>query len=213
MTRFLVTLIALSLLLGCVAPKRSADREPTVLTKPLEPGSPIHSNAHVIYYDDDFLLVSRDFGVESLPSEPGLFVHSKAHGAWRQILRISTRHGKFGTSNSDQPEDKTKLLGSSVSWNFTDLANQPWADIPLRTSGCIVFPDKVEFDRATRRYKLSFLSAWQIDSAQTILWINQKDLAAQFNAKKSLNVSNLRQFLDCARSAPLSNRGPRQRAF
>lgn len=160
--------------------QRPSAARPTVVTKADFAESPGSWNVRVIYYDDSFLWMLRDFGSEKFSTEPALFVHSKKQQAWRRVVQISTDGGKFGKSHSENPDENRRLGGSQMSWDFSALADQVRADIPLTTGGSIVFPDKVEFDAASQRYKLSFMSSWQIDSAITVLWVRKKDLSAEF---------------------------------
>ena len=140
-------------------------------------------NFHILYYDDAFLFVGRHFGSAADPggnTEPGLFVHSKEKDRWLQITAISTADGKFGTSNSDDPEAKRRLMVPSVGWNFAHLAAQPYAHQPLQTGGSIVFPDRVEVDDLTDRYRLRYMSSWGIPSAETVLYIHRAELVQAF---------------------------------
>jgi hypothetical protein len=70
---------------------------------------------------------------------------------------------------------------SSVSWDFTAYTNKAWIDLPLKTSGSIAFPEKIEFDEAGDCYRLSFFTSWKIQSAATILYVSRKDLLEQFD--------------------------------
>lgn len=182
-TRLLLGMMVLTW--GCVTPPnmerhQGPSARGSVVTKADFAESPGTWNVRMIYYDDSFLWMSRNFGDETFPTEPALFVHSKKHEAWRRIVQISTAGGKFGKSYSENPDENSRLRGSQVGWDFSPLADQPWADIPLRTGGSITFPDKVEFDAASGRYKLSFMSVLKIDPAVTVLWVRKKDLMAEF---------------------------------
>src|SRR4051812_36116587 len=80
-----------------------------LVTKDASPGS---RNVRVIFYDGDFLFMARDYGNHrdiGGNTEPGLFVHSKARDCWLQILEVPTKDGKFGKSQSDDPEENKRL--------------------------------------------------------------------------------------------------------
>jgi hypothetical protein len=153
----------------------------SVITKINSPGT---RNTNVIYSDDSFRFLMRHHGSRrdiGGNTEPGFFVHSKAHNGWLQILQVSTKDAKFGKSHSDDPDEDKRLRQSSVGWDFTAFTNKAWIVLPLQTSGSIAFPDKIEFDYTTSRYKLSFFTSWKIESAVTVLYVSRKDLREQFD--------------------------------
>ena len=67
-----------------------------------------------------------------------------------------------------------------VRWDFTAYTNRPWIEVPLKASGAIWFPDKIEFDAARDRYKMSFATKWKVKPAVTVLYVSRKDLSEQF---------------------------------
>ena len=143
-----------------------------------EPAFPPHRNFFVIYYDASYLFGarhygdSRDFGGNT---EPALLVHSKAANCWMQITAVTTQGGKFGRSRSTE---------ISVSWDFTSLAKKQLAELPLRTSGSIDFPDRIDEDGTGKQYVLHFNSDLKIASAETVLLINKVDLEKAFQANR-----------------------------
>jgi hypothetical protein len=120
---------------------------------------------------------SRDAGGNTVP---GLFVRSKETGRWLEVTAVSTKGGKFGRSSSDDPEEQKRLDGISVSWNFTGLGSKAFAEMPLRTSGSIVFPDQIEDDAEQDQYRFRFMSKLGIASAETVLLVDKVDLKAAF---------------------------------
>ena len=153
----------------------------SVFTKDASPGS---RNTRVVYYDNNFLFMARDNGDHrdfSGNTEPGFFVHSKAHDRWLQILQVSTTDGKFGKSQSDDPEESKRLQTASVGWDFTSYVKKSSIDLPLKTSGSIAFPEKIELDATADRFQLSFFTTWKIESAATRLYVSRKDLTEQFD--------------------------------
>jgi len=144
-------------------------------------------NILVLEYDDTFLFLARhhgdhrDFGGNT---EPGLFVHSKRHNQWRRILKISTKDGIFGSSNSAAPEDQKRMMLASVGWNFTYLVKQDYADMPLRTSGSLVFPSEIVYLPDTDQYRFGFMTDWDVRSARTYLFFSRSNLLEAFEKSK-----------------------------
>ena len=150
-------------------------------------------NVQIIFYDDDFLWVARNYGDHRRPAgntEPGVFVHSKAHGRWIEIHKISTRDGKFGTSKSDDPEAQKTLVKIPVAWDFTAYRDKPRIELPLKTSGSIAFPDRIVYEAKSQRYKLRFFSKLKIESAETTLYIPRADLLAAFGKDPSARIDD-----------------------
>jgi len=141
-------------------------------------------NFEIVYYDADFLFASRHFGDArdaAGNTRPGFFVHSKAHDRWIEIRSVSTKDGRFGKSWSQAPGDSIRMLMVSVSWNFTHLAEQPFAELPLMTSGSIVLPDSIAYEPSTGRYMLDLMPSWRdVPAARTVMYIHRPDLVAAF---------------------------------
>jgi hypothetical protein len=147
------------------------------------PAATPSQNVRILYYDNDLLFLVRDPGDDRTRSReklPGLFVHSNAHGRWIEIHKISTRDGVFGSSHSDDPEAREKLAKVPVTWDFTEYRHKPHMEIPLRTSGSLVFPDRIEYDAPSRRYRIRFFSKLKIESAETTLYISRAEMLAAF---------------------------------
>jgi hypothetical protein len=69
----------------------------------------------------------------------------------------------------------------AVVWDFRSLARQPFATLPLNTSGSITLPDSIVYDASTDRYALHFMSSWrEIPSATTTMYIDKSDLRSAF---------------------------------
>src|SRR5215204_607541 len=101
---------------------------------------PGHRNVRILYYDEAFLFVARDYGDSrdfGGNSEPGLFVHSKEKSRWIQILEISTEGGSFGTSNSDDSAARAKLMTAQAGWNFTGYAVMAYMPHPMNAGSFI----------------------------------------------------------------------------
>ena len=168
-----------ALVLLAILFQTEAAERPTIIANPSI--APIR-NFLFIYYDDSFLFGfrhygdSRDFGGGT---EPGLFVHSKEHNRWIQILQISTLGGRFGKSDSDDPEVQRRMEFVSVGWNYTRYAHLPYMEQPPN-SGFLNFPDQVNYDSSTGRYELRYNSYYKIPSVETVLYVDRKDLVDAF---------------------------------
>jgi hypothetical protein len=184
MTRAL-TLACLLLVQQAAPPPAVAPPPPvvSVLTKPCEP--PVR-NVQVLFYDELFLIAARTFGDRRDPAtttEPGLFVHSKSRNRWLQVVAISTAGGRLGRSWTDDPQAQRRLRNAPVGWDFTPFAGRPYIDQPLRTSGTVVFPDRIAFDEASGQYELRFYSAFGVQSAETVLYVKRADLLDAFTRR------------------------------
>jgi hypothetical protein len=163
-----------ALLLALMQAQHSAS--PSIVARVVDPPT---RNIRTVYEDGAYAFVARDYGdarASGGNTEPGLFAKSKVRRTWIQIAAIATAGGRFGTSKSDDPGARLKLMMSSVGWDFRPLANQPFADQPLRTGSSIVFPDRVVYDVAGSRYELHYHSSWAIASAETVLYVKRRDL-------------------------------------
>lgn len=140
-------------------------------------------NSCIIFQDDAFLFAARHYGDSrdvGGNTKPGLFVQAKKTSRWIRVSAISTAGGTFGTSASADPAAKRKLLVSPVMWDFTPFAQRPYIEQPLRTSASIAFPEHIDYDDRTRRYRLRYLSSWGVPTAETVLYINREHLLAAF---------------------------------
>lgn len=152
---------------------------PTVIAKKGWGEVPGHRNVAILYYDEAFLFVARNYGDArdfGGNTEPGLFVHSKEKSRWIQILEISTEGGSFGTSNSDDAAARAKLMTAQAGWNFTGYAMMAYMPQPMNAGSFIAFPDRIEYDDSKQRYTLRYHSEWNIPSAETVVYINRADL-------------------------------------
>lgn len=131
-TRFVFVIIAASAPVSVVCSECPRFSRPTVKCKVLQNTPKWHRKVHD---DEAYEMVSRNYGNNEY--EPGFFAHDKVRGRWIQITRISTEHARFGRS----PDFNDIPL--QVSWDFRYLADKKYVALPLRTSGSIVFPDRV----------------------------------------------------------------------
>lgn len=144
--------MTLLLLLLLVTPTEGADAvsEPTrsIVVTSQNPGPRVAF--HIIYYDDSYLFLATDY---SDPGEPAFYVHSKKLDRWRIISQISTKDAIFGSSRGPAFEGVNRL---PVDWDYRSYTNKPFAELPLKTSGSVNHPDKMELEAGKHRYKVSF---------------------------------------------------------
>jgi hypothetical protein len=86
--------------------------------------------------------------------------------------------------SSTDLEARKKMRFASVSWDFTRYAERPYIDQPLQTSGSIAFPERVKYESSMNRYELRYFSSWGIPSAETVLYVNRKDILDAFDKSK-----------------------------
>lgn len=151
----------------------------TVIVEATHPGARVAS--HIKYYDDHFLFLGTDY---SDPGEPALYIHSRKHNKWRRISQISTKDAKFG-STQDRNSERLKML--PIAWDYRSYTNKAFVEVPLKTSASINHPDAVELEREKDRYKLSFNSRLQVESALTVLYIKRSDLERAFQEKAAFD--------------------------
>ena len=127
-----------------------------------------------VYEDEDFQFVYRHYGnAEYLP---GLFVYSKKRSRWVEITKLSTENAKLG--HSPLFFEKVWL---SVGWDYSHLKSKDYADLPLRTSGSINFPNVVIYVESSKIYRLNFDPSLKPEY-QTWFWILKKDLEKAFGS-------------------------------
>jgi hypothetical protein len=155
----------------------------SVITRSCE--APVR-NTEVLFYDDVVLIASRTLSERREgpgAQEPALFAHSKERNRWVQILAIATAGGRLGRSWTDDPQAQKKLRTAPVGWDFTSFAGRPYIDQPLRTTGSIVFPDKITYDAEAGQYELRYFSVYGVSSAETVLFIKRSDLIDAFTRR------------------------------
>jgi hypothetical protein len=127
-----------------------------------------------IYEDKNYLFYSRDFGKKG-EQVPGLFVQNVEPKQWLEIIKLSTENARLGRSALPQSKKMT------VSWDYSALVKQFYADVPLRTSASINLPDRVVLDETNNAYRLDFNSSINTEESLTSFWIKLDDLAEAFN--------------------------------
>jgi hypothetical protein len=129
---------------------------------------------------EDYEFIPIDPLAESRPKCPGFYVYSAKHDKYLRIGKVTTKGGTFGrTPTSEECEAAGKPF-PSVRWDFSRLAKQDYAELPLHLSAPIGFPDKIERDEDAGEFILHFGSKWGIEGVGTILKFKVSDLAKAF---------------------------------
>jgi hypothetical protein len=133
----------------------------------------------VLYDDSAYRFVACNYRSGEAPTVPGLFVYSKQRDAWIQILSASTEHARLGRS-----PDFTDI-GLSVGWNYGQLINEPFASMPLRTSGLLALPDRIVDLGVERAYRLDFNSRLNRDISLTWFYLAKADIQEAFEGRRT----------------------------
>ena len=138
-----------------------------------------------IYRDDAYQFVYRHYGNGEYV--PGLFAHDLIRDRWLEITHVSTENARLGRS----PDFWDIPL--QVSWDFHPLAQQEYARLPLKTSGSIVFPDRITFFSASDIYRLDCNSELNREASLTLFWLRKADMAQFTDATSGDNSYELRR--------------------
>ena|SRR5215510_13274827 len=123
-----------------------------------------------VYEDESYRFVYRHYG--NAEYVPGFFAFDISRKRWLQLKELSTENARLGRSPdfSDIP--------LAVGWDFRGLASAKYAQLPLKTSGSIVFPDRVTFDPPSKLYRFDCNSGLNRDVSLTSFWVRKLDLDA-----------------------------------
>jgi hypothetical protein len=137
----------------------------------------------LIFEDKEFRFVAVNYGHKGT-QVPGFYVYAKDRSRWLRIDAISTAEAVLGRSPTMEEASQAGGGFPQVGWDFSiQYKDKPFAELPLRTSGSIVFPDKIQFDEKSKRYVLSFNSNWKIKGVETVLRFSKVDLTTAFEEK------------------------------
>ena len=137
--------------------------------------------AYQIYEDDLYRFAFVDFG-NTGENKPGFHVYSRKRERWLRIVEVSTINAKLGrTPNAAELKAVGHPIGPSVGWNFAgQYGNSRYVPMPLKTSGSIVFPERIQLDPARGVYICWSGESWRIDAVVTKLEIRSQDLESAF---------------------------------
>lgn len=188
---FLSLILSVCVLLTALTVKSQIQNfsRPTVIAARLDKTPFYHIK---VFEDDDYLFAYRHYGKSEFV--PGFFVQNKKSGKWLEIKKISTEHAKLGSYNlsdafitekttDERGVDVYKFISRkpdypilAISWNFHGLKQTDYVELPLRTSGSIVFPEKIIYDQTAESYKIILGADYNIEEMQTLFWIRKEDL-------------------------------------
>jgi len=163
---------ALLILLSFVA---AEDRVSVVLESAKEPPA----DRQEIFTDDTYRFYSLNFGSKG-GRVPGFLVQSKKSGEWRRIAKISTAGAQFGRSPSFEESRAAGIADLQVGWDFRYLKKQDYVELPLRSSGSIMFPERIAWDRERHEYVAYFNEQLKVPASVTKLVFRGDDLAKAF---------------------------------
>ncbi|MEO7969916.1 MAG: hypothetical protein ABI698_01360 [bacterium] len=150
-----------------VAPGRGTEMKfsrPTLKAVVLEREPTWHRE---IFSDDYYQFTAPNYPSDE--NEPAFFVHDKLKDRWLKITELSTENARLG-----------KSLLSPPGWDFTSLAGDDYAHLPIRTTGqvidSVIFPDRMRFDSNTGIYEMNFNSQRNMPINLSTFWVRKSDL-------------------------------------
>ena len=131
-----------------------------------------------LYEDKEFKIVVVGYGHagDDPPRTPGVYVQSKKHQKWIRVEKVSLTDSVLGRSPTLVECREVGKNPPAVGWNFNPLADQDYIEFPLKTSGSLLWPDKIERSDEKGRLILSFNSGWKIAGVETVLIVSLADL-------------------------------------
>ncbi len=161
-------------LAGCAASPARVEINSTVIARTDGPATT--DKLRTLYEDDEVRIAAVDYGHHTSPQTPGFYVLGKSSQKWIRIEKVSLKHAILGRSPTFEECRAAGVQPPSVGWDFRSLAEHDYVELPLRSSGSLLFPDKIEKDEGDDRLVLRFNSAWQMAPVETVLVIALGDL-------------------------------------
>ena len=123
-----------------------------------------------LYEDQEFKIVVVGYGHagDDPPQTPGFYVQGKKDQKWIRVEKVSLTEAVLGRSPTLAECREVGKNLPSVAWNYKSLADQDYIEFPLKTSGSLLFPDKIERSDEKGRLILSFNSGWKIAGIFTL---------------------------------------------
>ena len=137
--------------------------------------------AYQIYEDDLYRFAFVHFG-DTGENKPGFHVYSRKRDKWLRIGEVSTTNARLGRNpNATELKAIGDSLGPSVGWNFAgQYGKSRYVPMPLKTSGSIVFPERIQLDQVRGVYICWSGESWRIEAVVTKLEIRSEDLESAF---------------------------------
>jgi len=128
-----------------------------------------------LYQDQEFRIVAVSYGTHGLQT-PGFYVFGKESQRWVRIDKVSLHGSILGRSPALEESLAAGTGWPSIAWDFCSLAKQDYVDFPLKQSGVLFFPDRIERDEARGYLIFRFNSALKMASAETVLRVSLTDI-------------------------------------
>jgi hypothetical protein len=129
-----------------------------------------------IYEDEEFRIVTVDYGTKESPQTPGFYIFGKKHQKWVSVEKVSLRESILGRSPTIEECRAAGKNEPSITWDFKSLAKQDYVDFPLKGGGFLFFPDKIERNEKKNQIIFRFNSSWEIVGVETVLIVPLGDL-------------------------------------
>jgi hypothetical protein len=170
-------------LAGCSAVPRERDIGPTVTgtrTGPAATDTPM-----TLYEDDEIRIAAVGYGDQDSPQILGFYVWGKRSLRWIRIDKVSLRDAILGRSPTFAECRAAGVNGPSVGWDYRRLKGRAYVEMPLKTTGSLNYPDRIEKNEKAGHLLLRFNSHWRthwhMAAAETVLVIAIDDLRHLFN--------------------------------
>jgi hypothetical protein len=122
---------------------------------------------HQYYKDQYYQFVVADNSEEPVVST--FVAHDLVKERWLQITKLSTEHARLGKSNDRLPE---------ATPDFYALRNDEYVQLPFKSRGWNVFPDRIVFDSTNRLYRMSCNASYNLPIDVTTFLVLKSDLDA-----------------------------------
>jgi hypothetical protein len=146
---------------------------PTIITIKLDQPPKYHFK---VYEDEEYCFLYRHYGNDG-KAIPGFFIQQKKLNIWVELKKLSTENAILGRSPSIEDFNRCPI---SVGWDFKGLKSNEFADLPLRTSGSIMFPDSIVRDAKRQVYILDNPAQCGLGYMLTRFYVRFDELSAAF---------------------------------
>ena len=161
-------------LAGCAASPARVEINSTVIARTDGPATT--DKLRTLYEDDEMRIAAVDYGHHTSPQTPGFYVLGKSDHKWIRIEKVTLKDAILGRSPTFEECRAAGVNPPSIGWDFRSLAGHDYAELPLRSSGFLFFPDKIEKNGEEGRLVLRFNSGWRMARVETVLVMALDDL-------------------------------------
>jgi hypothetical protein len=161
-------------LAGCSTPPTKTEAGPTAIATFAGPATT--DKPRMLYEDDEIRIVHVGFGSSASPETPGFYVFGKRNQKWIRVDKVSLKDAVLGRNPTFEECRVAGVNPPSVGWDFRRLRGHDYVELPLRTSGSLLSPDRIEKNEHEGSLILRFGSRWRIPHVETVLVIALGDL-------------------------------------